>query len=85
MFFSCFFSFSYNVWALMKKYSGRQLAQFKYTSANNFCQWLMEKRQDDCMNAHPYAELLVVVFSSIKNDFKEHSGAQTDSKPLFLH
>ena len=41
--------------------------------------------QDDCMNAHPYAELLVVVFSSIKNDFKEHSGAQTDSKPLFLH
>lgn len=37
------------------------------------------------MNAHPYAELLVVVFSSIKNDFKEHSGAQTDSKPLFLH
>ena len=44
MFFSCFFSFSYDVWALMKKYSGRQLAQFEYNNVDKFCQRLMEKR-----------------------------------------
>ena len=56
-----------------------------YEANEAFLQYEEEIVQDDCMNAHPYAELLVVVFSSIKNDFKEHSGAQTDSKPLFLH
>ena len=56
-----------------------------YSRKNKLRQVDFVEKQDDCMNAHPYAELLVVVFSSIKNDFKEHSGAQTDSKPLFLH
>ena len=40
---------------------------------------------DDCMNAPPHAELLLVNFLSIENYFKEHSGAQADSKLLFLH
>ena len=61
---------------------------------HNFVYFTMKRRKkqdklknahDDCMNAPPRTVLLVLHFLSIENYFKEHSGAQTDSKPFFLH
>ena len=40
---------------------------------------------DDCMNAPTHTIFPVLKFLSIENNFKEHSGAQTDSEPFFLH
>ena len=64
------------------KNSGTQ-AQYTAVEQNN--QLVIIMNQDDCMNTSSHAELLLVNFLSIENYFKEHSGAQTDSKPFFLH